>query len=149
MNHAKRRPRQPFRAAARMRGVTLMELMITVVIVGLLAAIAYPSYTSQVQKTRRSDGQGALLRTAQQLERCYTRYLVYNHADCQVATDLGAGILSPEGWYVIDDTALTATSFSLTAVPQNAQANDTRCGTLTLDHRGARGATGTAPDECW
>ena len=55
-------------AAARrrhgMRGVTLIELMVVIVILGILIAIAYPGYQSQIQKTRRADGQAALLNAA-------------------------------------------------------------------------------------
>ena len=54
------------------KGVTLMELLIVVVIVGILAAIAYPSYRAQVMRSHRSDAKIALERAAQTLERCFT-----------------------------------------------------------------------------
>ena len=46
------------RAAARMRGITMIELMIVIVVLSILAAIAYPSYQNQVTKARRADGMG-------------------------------------------------------------------------------------------
>jgi len=137
-------------AARLMRGITLIELMIVVVIVGILAAIAYPSYESQVQKTRRAEGRAALLQVAQQLERCFTRFNQYDHADCGVDEQLeDGGISSADGWYLITNADRAASRFELEAAPQGAQADDTQCGTLTLDHRGTRGASGTNPDICW
>lgn len=130
-----------------MQGVTLMELMIAVAIVGLLAAIAYPSYERQVQRTRRAEGKAVLLDTGQRLERCYTRFNAYNHADCDVALPR----TSPEGWYVISAEALAAGSFALLATPQNAQTRDTTCGVLRYTSAGGQGSLGVAADanNCW
>lgn len=131
-------------------GFTLIELMIAVVIVGILAAIAYPSYERQVQSTRRADGKAVLLDTAQRLERCFTRFNSYAAADCETADALGdGGIESPESWYVVTDTNAGASTFTLVATPQGAQAADTRCGNLTLTHTGVRGASEGTAAECW
>jgi type IV pilus assembly protein PilE len=133
-----------------MRGVTLLELMVVVVIIGILFAIAYPGYQSQIQKTRRAEGKALLLDTAQRLERCFTKYNSYNNAGCDIATSLGGGIASDSGWYLVTDAAPAASTFSLVATRQNAQTGDTLCGNLTLTDRGVRGTTGTAPvDTCW
>jgi len=133
------------RLVTAMRGVTLIELMIVIVVVGILAAIAYPSYQEQVRKTRRTDGQAALLDVAQKLERCFTRFNRYNSADCAVHADLtdGDGITTPEGWYTITNTNVGARTFTLSAAPQGAQTADS-CGTLTLTHTGVR-----SPANCW
>ena len=132
-----------------MRGVTLIELLVVVTIIGILVAIAYPGYQSQMQKTRRADGKTALLTAAQGLERCFTRFNVYNDAACLTATNLAAGIPSPDGWYVVTDTAPAATSFALIATAQAAQVDDAQCVNLTLNNRGVRGASGTVPASCW
>jgi type IV pilus assembly protein PilE len=133
-----------------MRGVTLIELMVVLVIIGILVGIAYPGYQAQMQKTRRADGQAALLNAAQQLERCFTRFNTYNNGGCAIAGTLVGGVTSPEGWYVVTDTAPAANGFSLLATRQGAQVDDTRCANLTLNSIGTRGETGTAdPADCW
>jgi type IV pilus assembly protein PilE len=135
------------------RGMTLVELMVTVAIIGILAAIAIPGYTSYVRKARRADAKVALTSSAQQFERCYTRYNKYNDANCAVVLPYN----TPNGTYTVDvDPAaaptpgLTAQSFALKATPIGAQAKDTGCGTFTLNQAGVRdvgGAQGAA--NCW
>lgn len=134
------------RGSARMRGITLIELMIVVVVVGILAAIAYPSYQNQVRKTKRADGKAQLMETAQALERCYTRFGRYNDGNCGVALP----VMSDEGHYEIDGN-LTAGTFTLDATPQGDQANDAQCGVLRLTHAGAQGSQGNDADanDCW
>lgn len=129
------------------RGFTLIELMITVAIVAILVAIAYPSYEEQVRKTRRAEGKAALSEVASRLERCYTRFNAYDHATCAGV----ASMTSENGHYLISASAIAASSYTLQAAPQQAQSSDTRCGTLTLDHVGRRSQSGTAPEgyKCW
>jgi type IV pilus assembly protein PilE len=132
-----------------MRGVTLLELMIVVVVIGILAAIAYPSYQNQVRKTKRADGKAMLMETAQELERCYTRFSSYDAAGCDIADDLP--LSSSEGHYVISATVLNASAFTLDATPQGDQANDAECGVLRLTSSGIQGSLGADSDanECW
>lgn len=133
--------------AVRMRGVTLLELMIVVAVVGILAAIAYPSYQDQVRRTHRADGKAMLIQTSQQLERCYSRFSSYNNAGCVIAFPL----TSDDGHYVITATARTATAFTLDATPQGGQADDTDCGVLRLRSTGVEGSLGADTDAngCW
>ena len=125
----------------RQSGVTLIELVTVMVIVAMLTAIAIPGYRQYVIRTNRTDAKAALLSTAGALERCYTRFNNYQAAGCPLANN----VLTANGTYVIviapgpDPT----TQFRLSAVPQNAQARDTGCGTFTLDEVGTRGKTGT------
>lgn len=144
------KPVRSFRHGTRQRtrGITLLELMIVVVVVGILAAVAYPSYQDQVRKTRRADGKSALMNTAQALERCYTRFAAYNNAGCGVAFP----VTSPEGHYSITAVGgLTAAAYTLAAAPQGAQTADTDCGTLRLTSTGIQGSRNANADanNCW
>jgi type IV pilus assembly protein PilE len=136
------------------RGFSLIELMVTVAIVGILAMIAIPSYTSYVRKTKRADAKVALTSSAQQLERCYTRYNKYTDPGCLIALPYN----TPSGTYTIDadpaavpNAGLLAQSFALKATPIGAQAKDTACGTFTLNQAGVRGIIGGTQgvSNCW
>jgi type IV pilus assembly protein PilE len=133
-------------------GITLVELMITVGIVGILAAIAYPSYRQQVLRGNRTEGKAELMEAAQELEKCYTRYGAYNNANCTARGTLtGAGRPSEGARYQISLVAGGAnptTEFTLQAVPQNGQEVDS-CGTLTVDQTGLRGSATPADTKCW
>ncbi len=118
-------------------GFTLIEVLIVVAIIGILAAIAYPSYGEYVKKTRRSDGHLALLNAAQSMERC--KATAYTYSGCSPTPTL-----SPEGFYTIAlDGNATATAFVLQATPASGslQANDSDCPKLTLNSRGQKGAS--------
>lgn len=126
------------------RGFSLVELLITIAIMGIIATLAVPSYMESVTNSRRADGQIALNMLAQQLERCFTQFGRYDDADC----DLGLPRDSQEGFYTVD-AVRAATTYTLSATPQGPQVKDTRCGELSLTNTGTRDADGTAPEKCW
>jgi type IV pilus assembly protein PilE len=139
------------------RGVTLIELMVVVAIVGLLAAIAIPTYRRYVVRANRTDAKTALLQTAQALERCYTNSspYAYNSTQCTTA---GTGVVLPftvpSGTYVISHFgARAAQTFTIRATPQALQStSDTECAIFQLTQTGAQSVTGTlsaTPERCW
>lgn len=133
-------------------GFTLLEVIITVAIVAILAAIAYASYEGQITKSRRAAGAGCLQERAQFMERYYTTHLTYDDDDDPLVIQDCDTEVSPHYEVGLVDGSLTASTFTLQAVPQGAQeTRDTLCGTLTINQQGVRDESGTASDatECW
>ena len=129
------------------RGVTLMELLTVTVIIGILAAIAYPSYRAQVRRSNRTEARVALEQTAGALEKCYTRYMAYDDAvNCPTANQFngGATITTERGFYQVSAPTLNGIQFTVLADAQGAQATDTACTRLELDQTGRR-----TPAACW
>lgn len=144
--------RDPLRR--RQRGVTLIELLVAVVIVGILGMIAYPSYTSHLVKSRRAQATACLQEAAQYMERFYTTNLRYDQtATTSIAVSLPttACIQDLNGRYVLSIASVSANAFALKATPQGAQATaDTECGTLGLSQAGTKTITGTGTvAACW
>lgn len=127
-------------------GITLIELMIVVAIIGILAAVGYPSYLEHARETRRSDAIVALNRISLEMEAC--------RADNATFTGCAPTTATEQGYY---QNTITVTGggagYTLTATPVvgEPQESDTECTTLTLASTGVKGYSGSASDasECW
>ncbi len=132
-------------------GFSLVELMIVLVIVTILASIAIPSYQNSMTKSRRAEGKALLLEGVQAQEINFTEYNQYA-VDITVNTPPTKRELqtaSDNGFYSLAISGATTTTYTLTAAPQ-APHSDSLCGSLTINHLGVRGVTGTGTvAECW
>ena len=130
------------------KGITLIELMIVVVVVALLASIAMPAYQDHVTRAKRSGGKAALLDGANRMEKYMYSNATNNYANATLA-NTGIPATSTDGYYTISISALTATSYTLTATPAGSHA-DAKCGNLTYNQTGTKGATGSSGGAvCW
>lgn len=131
---------------AKQFGFTLIEVMITVAIIGILAAIAYPSYTEYVLRGNRSEGLALLSEAAARQE----RYFAQNYTYANTVAELKMNAESSNKLYTLNITG-NSNSYSLTVVPQNQQTKDTKCGTLGLNQKAERSKTGSASsiNDCW
>ena len=132
----------------RQNGFTLIELMVTVAILGIIAGIAYPSFTSYAQKGRRSEAISKLL----ELQMAQERYRVKQAAP--IYTDsmknlVGVDTLTTT-YYSYALSGVTATAFTVTATPisPGAQASDTGCSTIVVTESGPDIST-AAKKTCW
>jgi type IV pilus assembly protein PilE len=130
-------------------GFSLIELMIAVGIVGILAAIAIPSYSAYVKRANRTDATRSLSVTAQALERCYSQAFTY--VGCVAAAV--SPVPSSQGYYNVTITLVAGPpeSYTLSAVPLVApQTADATCTSFTLNSTGLQGATPAGNTQtCW
>ncbi|GHU43631.1 pilus assembly protein PilE [Betaproteobacteria bacterium] len=142
----------------RQQGFTLIELMIVVAIIAILSLIAFPSYRTYVQKTKRAECQGVMMAASGALERYYAVTMKYNGATglperCPVDADESSASYKLK----YENPAVSGTAvpyFIITAEPQGSQAdpNGDKCKTLTLNYQGIKGQDNGNPltdPACW
>jgi type IV pilus assembly protein PilE len=130
-------------------GFTLIELMIVVAIIGIIAAIAYPSYMDQVTKAKRSDGQSKLLDAMARQERYYSE----NNTYTVTMTDLGYAanpVPSDEGHYNIAGAACGGGITQCVVLTATPTFTDALCGNLTYNSTNTKTESGSGTtDNCW
>jgi type IV pilus assembly protein PilE len=144
------------RAEQRARGFTLVELMITVVILTILLSIAVPLYLHQIRESRRTDARSALLDLASREERYYATNNVYTNSASALGyttwpQTVGSGYYQIASPTIVPATGAAPASFSLTATPVAGagQDQDSDCTSFTVDSTGQESATGADPSVCW
>jgi len=122
----------------KIRGFTLVELMIVIAIVAILVSLALPNYQQSIRKGRRADAQADLIEFAGQAERVFTQDNSYANAALPANTT----------YYTYTFTVgPSVTAYTIQAAPTTAQ-NDDRCGTMTMTQTGQKTHTGAETD-CW
>lgn len=129
-------------------GFTLIEMLIVVLLIGLIAAIAYPNYEDYLRKARRAEARAALLNFAQGMERWYTANLTYVgavDASNKPLPQVSPSQLPNGGtpYYNLTADSLSATTYRVIATPTGIMAGD-ECNPLTVDQAGNR-----SPAGCW
>lgn len=139
------------------KGITLIELMIVVVIVAILASIAFPSYNQYVMRSKRVTAEGDLYAFRNAMQRYFAENNTYlGAADAGADTGAPATTLFPSqspidggsAAYTLTISAATATTFTVQATTVGAQTNDV-CGNLTLNSINQRGVGSSTVENCW
>jgi type IV pilus assembly protein PilE len=145
------------------RGVTLIELVVTMVIVAILAAVAIPSYSSYIMKSRRTEAKSTLLNMASLEERFFSTNNSYSTDPATLGYPTGTTVpfTVGNGYYQISALTVvpavapvnatsvgTPATYSITAQPIGQQANDSACLTFTITSGGVQTSTGTGTT-CW
>lgn len=127
------------------KGFTLIELMIVVAVIGIIAAIALPSYEDYVMRARRADAKTALLNVQLAQEKWRANNTTYG-----ALSDLGISSTSDDGYYGVAVSGATATAYSATATAQGSQAADTDCGNFSINQDGTQSVSGSlSASACW
>lgn len=129
-------------------GFTLIEMLVTLVIMSVLTIMVYPSYVAWIVKANRADAIATLTQDQVLLERCYAQSFTY--VGC--ASVPAFPQTSTQGFYSISLSNLTATTYTLTATPVGPQVRDKICATMSIDQSGQKTAANNAAvsqTECW
>ena len=129
------------------KGFTLIEVLITVAIIGILGAIAYPSYSTFVTKSNRAEPQKELLELANLMEQYFIDHRTYTNK----LTLLGKSADSYDtdsGNYTISVSASDTTTFTINAAIKtgSSQASDSTCSSMSVNNTGKKKATSNS---CW
>ena len=132
-------------AMRRMRGVTLLELMIVVVIIGILATVAYPNYREFAARAKRTEAKALLLEIAANQERFY---LNANRFGTLAELGYAVPLVTDSGSYTITIPSNDASNFTATASYNHGGSELARCTSFTIDGRGDKSSVGSLGN-CW
>ena len=130
-----------------MRGITLIELMIVVVIIGIMAVVAYPNYREFAARAKRNEAKAALLQIATNQERFYLQNNTYTCDMTRLGFSAAAGFVTDSRTYTVDVTACDANNYTAQAVYNMADAEAGRCGTFQINGRNVK--TSAPEADCW
>ena len=130
-----------------MRGITLLELMIVVVIIGLLAAIAYPNYRDFVARAKRNEAKAALLQIATNQERFYLQNNTYTCDMTRLGFSAAADFVTESGTYTVNVTDCTADNFIAQADYNLSDAEEGKCVLFQINGRNVK--TSAPLTDCW
>ena len=133
-----------------MQGITLIELMIVVVIIGVLAVIAYPNYREFVSRAKRNEAKAALLQIATNQERFYLQNNEYTCEMRRLGFSADANFVTDSGTYRVNVTACDANNFEARADYINADAVEAgKCSTFMINGRNVKTSLPDPPGDCW
>ena len=130
-----------------MKGFTLVELMVVVVIVGILAAISYPSYRQYIARAKRVEAQSPLLQIATNQERFYLQNNTYTTDMTKLGFKTSTGVVSDSGAYKVSVDSASPNNFVAKAVYQLTDSEASKCAWFQIDGRGVK--TSGPSDNCW
>lgn len=133
------------RTRKRQLGLTLIELMITVAIIGILASVAYPSYIDHITRSNRAEALRELTRFANLQEQYFIDHRVYSSTMKDLGIGSGTNYKLPSGNYRVFPTIPNVGTFQLRAKPLGTQyTNDVSCRSIRITNTGRK-----LPDVCW
>ena len=134
-------PRKAWGVRCGAAGFTLIELMITLSVAGVLSGVAYPSFVDQVQRVRRSDAVVAMMQVQWAQERWRSNSTSYGSL-----AQIGVSATTSAGYYTLQVTSNTASGYDVLATATGAQARDATCALLKLSMQGANPVYTSGPD---
>ncbi len=129
-----------------MHGMTLMELMIVVVIIGIITAIAFPNYREFVARAKRSEAKAALLQIATNQERFYLQNSTFT-TDMTMLGFQTSPYITDSDSYSISVTAADQSDYTAVATYQFTDDESSKCNTWQIDGRGTK--TSAPYTDCW
>ena len=143
----------------RVKGFTLIEMLIAVAILGLLTLVAYPAYQGSIRKSHRADGIVAALslQTAQEKLRGSCRFYAQNIGAANAcgasasATTVAGLTSSNEGYYTvsIESSSASGNSYTIVLTPTGSQAADTDCSPMKISFSATNPSGAKTPADCW